>query len=99
MTVSGRHRLICLACTIVIWCIQASAQGYFLDRTDVTLDYVRTDADNGKFIWRHTVHVSDIKDCGSYIRYVTESAFSKENGKPLYRSSVFETTDVDSTTV
>lgn len=91
-------RMFCLICALVQWCISASAQGYFLDRTDVTLEYVRNNASDGKIQWRHSMRCISVERTDRHIKYTTESVFSKENGKPLYKSGVTETTVVEKAT-
>ena len=91
----GAIRMFCLICAVVQCCISASAQGYFLDRTDVTLEYVRNRANDGKIQWRHSMRCISVENTDKHVKYTTESVFSKENGKPLYKSGVIETTVVE----
>ena len=95
MSLNVTKRIVCLVSVIMLAGIRAYAESYFLDRSDVTLEYVRSEAGDGKFTWRHAVNVIDVKDTGTHIKYTTESFFTKENGKPLYRSVVTETAIVD----
>ena len=71
------------------------AQGYFPGRQDVILEYVRKDAADGRFRWRHVVRINSLTDNGAYIRYTSESVFTGRNGKPLYRSAINETAVVE----
>lgn len=80
---------------LLLVCTGLWAQGYFLERTDVTLEYVRRSVADSKISWRHTVSVADVTETGSHTKYITESLFTKQNGKPLYKTAVIETTLVD----
>ena len=84
-----------LCCALMLCGLSADAQGFFTDSGDAVLEYVRTTAQDGKFKWRHTMRVTDVKETESSVRYTTSSVFSKQNGKPLYRDAVIETTYVD----
>lgn len=95
MSAIATKRMAYLVSVIFLMGVQAYAEGYFFDRSDITLEYVRREAQDGKFSWRHTVNVIDATDTGTHIKYTTESLFTKQNGKPLYRSTVTETTFVD----
>ena len=94
-------RLLALFClTIATNTINAEsyARGYFLDSEDVTLEYVRKSTADGKFQWRHMVRIIDTSEQGREMKYITESVFSKVNGKPLYKSSVLETAYIEKNT-
>ena len=91
-------RYICLICVVVLWCMSAQAQGYFPERTDVKLEYVRNNADDGKIKWRHSMRCISAERTDKHIKYTTESVFRKENGKPLYKSNVTETILVEKET-
>ena len=80
---------------LLLVCTGLRAQGYFLERTDVTLEYVRRSVADGKISWHHNVSVTDVTETGSHTKYITESLFTKQNGKPLYKTAVVETTLVD----
>ena len=80
---------------LLLACTRLAAQGYFLERTDAVLEYIRKNATDGKFSWRHTVSVAGVVESGTHTRYTTESVFTKQNGKPLYKGTVVETTLVD----
>ena len=95
MSASVTKRIVCLVSVIILMGIRTYAESYYFDRSDVTLEYVRREAGNGKFSWRHAVNVVDVTDTGKYIKYTTESLFTKQNGKPLYRSAVTETALID----
>lgn len=88
-------RLCVLCCALMLCGLSADAQGFFTDSGDAVLEYVRTTAQDGKFKWRHTMRVTDVKETESSVRYTTSSVFSKQNGKPLYRDAVIETIYVD----
>lgn len=98
MSANVTKSMVCLVSVIMLTGIRVYAEGYFFNRSDVTLEYVRNEAGNGKFTWRHTVNVIDVTDTGTHIKYTTESLFSKQNGKPLYRSAVTEKSIVDKRT-
>jgi len=79
-------------------CAQSHVQGYCLDKKNVTLEYVRKNVADGTTEWRHTVHVVNVSDLGKKMKYVTESEFTKANGKPLYKSAMREFCNVDKET-
>ena len=74
---------------------QSHVQGYCLDKENVTLEYVRKNVADGSTEWRHTVHVVDVIDLGNKVRYITESEFTKANGKPYYKSAMREFCNVE----
>ena len=80
---------------LLLACTRLAAQGYFLERTDAVLEYIRKNAIDGKLSWRHTVSVAGVVETGTHTRYTTESVFTKQKGKPLYKGAVVETTLVD----
>lgn len=90
-----KKTVVCLLGILLFCRVELSAQGYFLEKQDMKLEYVRTYVADGRFRWRHVMNVKSRTDNGSYIRYVTESLFTGKNGKPLYRSTVNETTLMD----
>ena len=77
---------------------QSRVQGYYLDKENVTLEYVRKHVADGKTEWKHRVRVVDVTDQGKTARYTTESEFFKANGKPLYKSAMREFYNVDKET-
>jgi len=80
-------RLCVLCCALMLCGISADAQGFFTDSGDAVLEYVRTTAQDGKFKWRHTMRVTDVKETESSVRYTTSSVFSKQCGNedcPLF---------------
>jgi hypothetical protein len=91
-------RFFCLACLIALSEISLCAQGYFLDNTGATLEYVRKDASDGSFRWRHKINVTDIRETDTHCYYTTRSVFTKQNGKPLYRGDVLEKSIVEKST-
>jgi len=91
-------RFLCLLCLIALFEINLCAQGYFLDNTSATLEYVRKDASDGRFRWRHKINVTDIKETDTHNFYTTRSVFTKQNGKPLYRGDVLEKSIVEKST-
>ena len=95
MAYRGVSRSLYVFTAILLVSTRMAAQGYFLDRTGVTLEYVRTSVADGKFTWRHSVTITGVTETGTHTRYSSESVFTKQNGKPLYRSAVIETTLVD----
>ncbi|MBR5935778.1 MAG: hypothetical protein IKZ89_06470 [Bacteroidaceae bacterium] len=98
MSVVQKMRIMLLLCVLALWSTNMFAQGYFLERSDITLEYVRRDASDGSFRWRHKVRVIDETHSGNHTKYTTESVFTKQSGKPLYRSNVIETTWVENGT-
>ena len=91
-------RFFCLLCLIALFEINLCAQGYFLDNTSVTLEYVRKDASDGRFRWRHKINVTDIRETDTHNYYTTRSVFTKQNGKPLYHGDVLEKSIVEKST-
>ena len=89
------RRLCVLCCALMLCGLSAAAQGFFVESGDAVLEYVRTTAQDGKFKWRHTMRIIDVTVTESAVQYTTSSVFSKQNGKPLYRDAVIETTSVD----
>ena len=79
-------------------CADACAQGYFCDRADAVLEYVRTTVADGKIKWRHTVRILDVKETADAVTYTSESVFRKPNGKMLYGDAMIEETTVDKRT-
>ena len=98
MDLRANRRFLCLMCLITLWEINLWAQGYFLDNTSATLEYVRKDAGDGKFRWRHKINVTDVKETDTHTFYTTRSVFTKQNGKPLYHDDVLEKSIVDKST-
>lgn len=62
------------------------------------MEYVRKEVKDGSFVWRFTGTVMKVSDNGRYKEITTESAFTKQNGKPLYSSSVIQTVRLDTET-
>ena len=83
---------------IVLLCafyLEAYSQGYFCDRKGAQLEYVRKEVKDGSFVWRIKGTVIDVTDKGDYKDCTTESFFTKQNGKPYYRSSVLQNVRID----
>ena len=95
MAFSRIIRLICAFAALLLACTQSVAQGYFVDRTDVKLEYVRKSASDGKFVWRQVLSVIGITDAGTYTKYTIKADFYKQNGKPLFKGNVKETAIVE----
>lgn len=98
MNVNEVKKLVCALSMMFFMCIGIKAQSYFLESSDVVFEYVRTNVKDGSFVWNHTIRVIDMSDIGSYRQYTSESVFTKQNGKPLYKSAVMETTRVNKNT-
>ena len=92
------RRIVLLCCVLAVCGGKIAGQGYFLDSPDVTLEYLRTEAKDDKFVWRHTMSVVQVTESANSVRYTTGSVFSKKNGKPLYGDAVRETAIVDKNT-
>ena len=76
---------------MMMFLIDASAQSYFPERQNITLEYIRKDVADGRFRWRQVMRIKDMTDEGAFTRFTSESIFTGKNGKPLYRSAVNET--------
>ena len=80
------------------FCFDAYSQGYFCEKQGTTFEYVRKEVKDGSFVWRFKLSVNDVSDKDTHKQCTTESVFSKQNGKPLYRSSVFQTVVINKQT-
>lgn len=84
--------------TLSVICLDAYPQGYFCEKEGTRLEYVRKEVKDGSFVWRFTGTLVKVTDIGLYKECTTESVFTKQNGKPLYRSSVLQTVRIDKQT-
>ncbi len=79
---------------LCLLCLEAYPQGYFCNKQGTVLEYVRKETD-GSFVWRLRGTVVKVTDMGSYDECSTESEFTRQNGKPLYKSKVLQTVTID----
>ena len=70
--------------------VKSYPQGYICDREGARLEYVRKEAGDGSFRWRHVLTVISVEGTATDRKMTTSSAFLKNNGKPLYKSDVVE---------
>ena len=89
------RKLFCIILFLSAVCADAYSQGYFCDKEGTTLEYVRKEVADGSFVWRFKGTVIDVTETDTYKECTTESVFTKQNGKPLYRSSVLQTVRID----
>ena len=92
------RKAVCLFFFLCAFCIDAYSQGYFCDKEGTTFEYVRKEVKDGSFVWRLKGTVIEVSDKDAHKQCTMESVFSKQNGKPLYRSSVFQTVVINKQT-
>lgn len=88
-------RAFCILLTLFAVSLGLRAQGYFCDRQGAQLEYVRKEVKDGSIVWRIKGTVIEVSDKGDYEDCTTECFFTKENGKPYYKSSVLQTVRID----
>jgi len=92
----GMNRKLWYILTILsLICLDAYPQGYFCDRKGATVEYVRKEVKDGSFVWRFKGTVIEVTEADGYINCTTESMFTKQNGKPYYKSSVIQSVRID----
>lgn len=93
-----KRKLFCIIICLCAICVYAYPQGYFCDAEGTKMEYVRKQVKDGSVVWRFTGTVTKVSDNGRYKDITTESVFTKDNGKPLYRSSVIQMVRLDTET-
>ena len=89
------RKIFCIILFLSAACTNIYSQCYFCDREGATLEYVRKKVADGSFVWRFKGTVIGVTETDTYRECTVESSFTKQNGKPYYRSSIIQTVSID----